>query len=481
MLFNSLDFAIFLPIVLAIYWLTTRWGIRFQNLFLVMASYVFYGWWDVRFLGLILFSSCLDYAIGIGLSRTNAPHQRKRYLWLSISVNLGLLGVFKYYNFFIENFNATFSVFGSSFELSSLQLILPVGISFYTFQTLSYSIDVYKKKLKATRDFISFLAYVSFFPQLVAGPIERATHLLPQFQSPRSIDTTAVQAGLRQMLWGFFKKLVIADNCATYANMVFNDAGPWNGSTQLLGAFMFAFQIYGDFSGYSDIAIGTARLFGFDLMKNFAFPYFSRDIAEFWRRWHISLTTWFRDYLYIPLGGSQGGLSQKVRNIFIIFLVSGFWHGANWTFLVWGALNAIYFLPLLLIGKNRAHLDTVAKNSLFPSATESFKMALTFGLTLIAWIFFRAENLTQAMACLGQIFSISLLHPVQIHPGKFCVILFFFIGVEWLNRNKSYGLAPWTPKTKYAPYLDFALLCAVFWMVVLWNTNTAVEFIYFQF
>jgi D-alanyl-lipoteichoic acid acyltransferase DltB (MBOAT superfamily) len=346
---------------------------------LVLASYVFYGWWDWRFLSLIIFSSCVDYLVGIGLSKTDEHKKRKVLLLASISVNLGLLAFFKYFNFFAENFANAFTLFGQHIEPTHLNIILPVGISFYTFQTLSYSIDVYKRKLEPTKDVISFLAFVSFFPQLVAGPIERATNLLPQFFKKRSFNYDHAVDGMRQILWGLFKKVVIADNCAQFANQIFHNYTDLNGSTLLLGAIFFTFQIYGDFSGYSDIAIGTARLFGFNLMQNFKFPYFSRDIAEFWRRWHISLTTWFRDYLYIPLGGSHGGLWMKIRNTFIIFLVSGFWHGANWTFLAWGFLNACYFLPLMLTNNNRKYITTVAEGKLLPSIKELFQMTITFG------------------------------------------------------------------------------------------------------
>jgi alginate O-acetyltransferase complex protein AlgI len=322
MLFNSIDFAIFLPIVFVLYWFVANKNLKLQNLLIVAASYLFYGWWDWRFLSLILFSTIIDYSIGRKLSIEENQTKRKVLLWTSILVNFGFLGFFKYYNFFQDNFITAFSFFGSEIKANSLHIILPVGISFYTFQTLSYTIDVYKRKLEPTTDFIGFSAFVSFFPQLVAGPIERATHLLPQFYKQREFNYAKAVDGMRQILWGLFKKVVIADNCAEYANIIFNNSEDYSGSTLVLGALFFTFQIYGDFSGYSDIAIGTSRLFGFNLMQNFAFPYFSRDIAEFWRRWHISLSTWFRDYLYIPLGGSRGGTWMKVRNTFIIFIIS---------------------------------------------------------------------------------------------------------------------------------------------------------------
>ena len=344
MLFNSIDFAMFLPTVFILYWVVTKKSLKLQNFLIVAASYLFYGWWDWRFLSLIFFSTIVDYTIGRKLKIEENHEKRKILLWTSILVNLGFLGFFKYYNFFLDNFITAFSFFGTEIKANSLNIILPVGISFYTFQTLSYTIDIYKRKLEPTKDFVAFSAFVSFFPQLVAGPIERATNLLPQFYNKRTFDYSKAVDGMRQILWGIFKKIVIADNCAEYANQIFNNSADYSGSTLVLGAIFFTFQIYGDFSGYSDIAIGTSRLFGFNLMRNFAFPYFSRDIAEFWRRWHISLSTWFRDYLYIPLGGSRGGTLMKVRNTFLVFIVSGFWHGANWTFIIWGALNAIYFL-----------------------------------------------------------------------------------------------------------------------------------------
>ena len=325
MFFNSIDFAIFLPIVFLLYWFVCNQNLKLQNFLIVIASYVFYGWWDWRFLGLIAFSTFVDYSIGIALLNEHRAQRRKILLSISIFVNLGFLGFFKYYNFFLDNFISVFTFFGENVNANSLDIILPVGISFYTFQTLSYTIDVYRKKIDPTKDWIAFTAFVSFFPQLVAGPIERATHLLPQFYKKKKFDRNKAVDGMRQVLWGLFKKIVIADNCAEYANLIFNNPDNYSGSTLLVGALFFTFQIYGDFSGYSDIAIGISRLFGFDLMKNFAFPYFSRDIAEFWRRWHISLTTWFRDYLYIPLGGSRGTIWMKIRNTFVIFLVSGFW------------------------------------------------------------------------------------------------------------------------------------------------------------
>lgn len=441
MLFNSIDFAIFLPIVFLLYWFVADKHLKVQNVLLLVVSYIFYGWWDWRFLSLIIFSSFVDYFVGVKLSVTEKPLKRKLLLLTSVSVNLGLLGFFKYYNFFLENFVEAFSFLGHSINPQGLNIILPVGISFYTFQTLSYSIDVYKKKLEPTKDIIAFFAFVSFFPQLVAGPIERATNLLPQFYKKRVFEYEAATDGMRQTLWGLFKKMVIADNCAIYANQIFLNYSDCSGSTLLMGAIFFAFQIYGDFSGYSDIAIGISRLFGFNLMRNFAFPYFSRDIAEFWRRWHISLSTWFRDYLYFPLGGSRGGLSMKIRNTFIIFVVSGFWHGANWTFVVWGALNALYFLPLMLLDKNRIHTDTVAEGRFLPTFREFTRMAITFFLTLIAWIFFRSDSVVMACNYIYRMFSRSLFSFPDVSTSRAIpFFILFFILMEWLQREKQHAL-----------------------------------------
>lgn len=479
MLFNSIDFAIFLPIVFILYWFVTNKNLKLQNLLIVISSYIFYGWWDWRFLSLILFSTILDYSIGISLSKQVNQNKRKMLLWISILMNLGFLGFFKYYNFFLANFMTAFSFFGTEINANSLNIILPVGISFYTFQTLSYTIDVYKRQLETTKDFIAFSAFVSFFPQLVAGPIERATNLLPQFYTKRYFDYSKTVDGMRQILWGLFKKIVIADNCAQYANIIFNNSSEYSGSTLVLGAIFFTFQIYGDFSGYSDIAIGTSRLFGFNLKQNFAFPYFSRDIAEFWRRWHISLSSWFRDYLYIPLGGSRGRTRNKIRNVFIIFLVSGFWHGANWTFIIWGALNALYFLPIFITNNNRNNLNIVAQGKYLPNLKEFLLMSLTFILTVFAWIFFRAENIGHAISYINNIFSPTLFESSEIFPLGLLLLILFFLSIEWMNRNKQYGLEKFN-KQKFK-FLDVLLLFTVFWSIVIWNSSKEVEFIYFQF
>jgi len=482
MLFNSVSFAIFLPIVFFLYWFVTQKSLKLQNLLLLVSSYFFYACWDYRFLFLLIFSTLLDYYTGIKIHEAQNRHLKKFWLWLSIGINLGFLGVFKYYNFFASSFADGLSLLGIKANLGTLQVILPVGISFYTFHGLSYVLDLYNNKIKPERNFIHYSVFVSFFPLLVAGPIERATHLLPQILKEREFSYSKAIDGLRQILWGLFKKVVIADNCATFANSIFNDYSQFSGSTLVLGALFFTFQIYCDFSGYSDIALGTARLFGIDLLRNFAFPYFSRDIAEFWRRWHISLSSWFRDYLYIPLGGSKGGTWMKVRNTFIIFLVSGFWHGANWTFIVWGFLNALYIMPSIIFNTNRNNLEIVAKGKYLPTFKEFISIGITFMLTVFAWIFFRANNVEHAFKYISIIFSKSLFTVPnfwEIHdtiPIVFLTILFLII--EWLGREEQYAIAKlggkWYKPVRWAFYYSILL-------VIFYFAGSKQQFIYFQF
>lgn len=482
MLFNSLDFAIFLPLVFIIYWSLAYRNLKMRNLFLIIVSYIFYGWWDWRFLSLVFISTVVDYGVGIGLSKPNPKIIRIQLLSISLIINLGLLIFFKYFNFFVDSFHSAFSLFGYQIPTISLKVILPVGISFYTFQTLSYTIDVYRNSSHGTKDFLAFTAFVSFFPQLVAGPIERAPFLLPQFYKIEKFDYKAASNGLRQILWGLFKKMVIADNCAEFANMIFNNYTQYNGLTLFLGAIFFSFQIYADFSGYSDIAIGTSKLFGFKLSNNFLFPYFSRNIAEFWRRWHISLSTWFRDYVYIPLGGSKVNTWRKIRNTFVVFILSGFWHGANWTFIFWGLLHSLYFLPLLLTKNNRKYLDYPAKGKLLPNIKEFISIGFTFFITVIAWIFFRAENLNQAFLYISGIFNYSLFEVPNLHNITACIrlliVLVFFIGFEWLGRANNYAIEKielhFHPSIKYAFYYLLILL------IIFYGGNEQ-QFIYFQF
>ena len=550
MLFNSFEYLIFLPIVFLIYWFVFDYALSkckhqllLQNLFIVVASYIFYGWWDWRFLILIAITTILSFLSGIGIERAPTQRGKKAVMIANIIVNLGILGVYKYYDFFAREFA---ELFGIEADFLLLHLILPVGISFYTFQALSYSIDVYRKQIAPTRDVVAFTAFLSFFPQLVAGPIERATNLLPQFQRKRTFDYATAADGMRQILWGLFKKIVVADNCATYVDSVFADISGQSGSTLVLAAVLFTFQIYGDFSGYSDIAIGTAKLFGIKLMRNFNVPYFSRDIAEFWRRWHISLTTWFRDYVYIPLGGSRpafpvrlevkgerlkfkgeddeckverlkfkgeddeckvdsvkcNGMGNSsadfnastpytlhptqtevstpytlhptpkiinrytkaiaVRNTFIIFLLSGFWHGANWTFVLWGAYHALLFVPLLLLGKNRRYREDDQTWRDIP------RMLLTFVLVLIGWVLFRSPDMASCIAYLARICQTSLwsmpLVENALHLAVTGSAILVMLTMEWRRQLPN----RW--------WMYFALTLAIWWFA-----GQDVDFIYFQF
>lgn len=478
MLFNTINFALFLPFVFILYWIIAKSNLKLQNILLLVASYFFYACWDYRFLFLLIFSTLLDYYSGLKIHNTKNEAQKKFWFYLSIGINLGFLGFFKYYNFFISSFTEGLSFLGIKTDYWTLRIILPVGISFYTFHGLSYVIDIFKNRISPEKNFINYSVFVSFFPLLVAGPIERATHLLPQVNQTRHFNYSQAVDGLRQILWGLFKKVVIADNCAEYANKIFDHSGNYSGSTLMLGAFFFAIQIYGDFSGYSDIALGTARLFGIELLRNFSFPYFSRDIAEFWRRWHISLSTWFRDYVYIPLGGSKGGTKTKIRNTFVIFILSGFWHGANWTFIIWGLLHALYFLPLLLLNKNRDHIKTIAYGKYLPTLTEFFNMGLTFILVSFAWIFFRAENLSHALNYISGLCSRSLFTIPEIIPiFTFILVAFFFI-IEWLGREEQYAIQKigifWHRPLRWSFYASVAYAIFIF-------QGKEQEFIYFQF
>ena len=483
MLFNSFEYLIFLPIVFLLYWFVFDYALSkckhqllLQNLFIVVASYIFYGWWDWRFLILIAITTILSFLSGIGIERAPTQRGKKAVMIANIVVNLGILGVYKYYDFFATQFA---ELFGLESDFLLLHLILPVGISFYTFQALSYSIDVYRKQIAPTHDVVAFTAFLSFFPQLVAGPIERATNLLPQFQKKRTFDYATAVDGMRQILWGLFKKIVVADNCATYVDTVFADISSQSGSTLVLAAILFTFQIYGDFSGYSDIAIGTAKLFGIKLMRNFNVPYFSRDIAEFWRRWHISLTTWFRDYIYIPLGGSRPDTSSlsplasrlspsaytkciAVRNTFIIFLLSGFWHGANWTFVLWGAYHALLFVPLLLMGKNRRYREDNQTWRDIP------RMLLTFVLVVIGWIVFRSPDMGSCVDYLAGICHTSILSlpfvENALHLAVTGIAILVMLWMEWRRQLPN----RW--------WMYFVLTLAIWWFA-----GQDMDFIYFQF
>ncbi|MBQ0080770.1 MAG: MBOAT family protein [Alistipes sp.] len=482
MIFNSLEYAIFLPVVFLIYWKILNRNLFLQNLFIVAVSYFFYGWWNWKFLILIAFTSLCSFLTGIIIDRFRFRHTLIKWIGASnILINISILALFKYYDFFVKSFAEKF--LDGNTEGLLLNIILPVGISFYTFQALSYGIDVYREKIKATRNIVEFFAFVSFFPQLVAGPIERATNLLPQFQKRRTFDLALAQDGIRQILWGLFKKIAVADGCAVVVNEVFASYQTQSGSSLFIAIILFTIQIYGDFSGYSDIAIGSSKLFGVRLMRNFNYPYFSRDIAELWRRWHISLTTWFRDYVYIPLGGSRGSKARVIRNTLIIFTISGMWHGANWTFICWGLFNALLFIPLIILGKNRRFRDTVASGKLFPSPVEALRIIQTFLLFALAFILFRSPTIYDAWN-----YFIGLFHwETFTFIYKFfdisrANILAFVIGfmflVEWLQREREHGLSLSFTKRKW---LKILVEVVMIWLIFLFRARETGEFIYFQF
>lgn len=477
MFFNSIAFAIFLPIVFFLYWFVFNKTKSTQNALLIVASYYFYSCWDWRFLFLLVFSTFLDYYTGIQIEKGKSERSRKFWFWLSILVNLGFLGIFKYYNFFASSFSDLLNSAGFKASPILLEVILPVGISFYTFHGLSYVIDIYFKRIKAEYNFVDYSLFVSYFPLLVAGPIERATHLLPEIKVKREFDLEKAKEGIYQIVWGLVKKVIIADTCATYANAIFDNYVSMNSFSLILGAIYFAFQIYGDFSGYSDIALGVSKLFGLDLLRNFNYPYFSRDIAEFWRRWHISLSSWFRDYLYIPLGGSKGGIWMKIRNTFIIFVVSGFWHGANWTYLAWGFINAVYFLPLLLSNSNRNNMDAIELKIDFNSAKVLMSIFYTFFLTCIAWVFFRAKTINDAVLYLKRVitnrdFSFQYLDNER-YSYELLLMIGVFVLIEWSNRNK---IEPLSGKRSILK-LSLAILA----IMAFGTYSDYKEFIYFQF
>jgi len=478
MLFNSFDFLIFFAVVFFLYWFVFNKSLRLQNLLLLASGYVFYSFWDYRFLVLLLFSTSVDYFAALKISKTRSDKYKKSWLFFAVCINLGLLCVFKYYDFFVSSFSKLLSLSGFNTSPALINIILPVGISFYTFHGLSYIIDVYRNKVHPTKNFAEYAVFVSFFPLLVAGPIERATHLLPQIQTKRVFDYSRGVDALRQILWGYFKKIVIADNCAGFSDIIFNNYGAYSGSTLVVGALFFAFQIYADFSGYTDIAIGVSRLLGIEIVQNFSFPYFSRSIAEFWRRWHISLTSWFRDYVYIPLGGNRVGTGRQVMNVLIVFLLSGLWHGANWTFLAWGFLHALFYLPGMLIRKKQIYPAVDIVRGVPHSLKIFLSIAATFCLTTFAWIFFRSENLLSAINYTGIIFSTSLFSIPEILPKKFLLLMAFFIFIEWQGRHDRYAIETaglkWPVVVRWLFY--FCLLLSIFLL-----RGTEQEFIYFQF
>ena len=478
--FNSLEFFIFIPIVFFLYWLVCR-EYKWQNLLVVVASYIFYGWWDWRFLLLIALTSFCSYTSGLLLEHYEGQRRLSQIVSAAnIVINIGILGTFKYYIFFIENLDAMLGMVGYHTDWVTMNIILPVGISFYTFQALSYTIDVYLKRLPATHDIVSFFAYISFFPQLVAGPIERATNLLPQFQQKRQFDYAKAVDGMRQMLWGFLKKLVVADNCATVVNEYWEHYAELPGLMLIIIGILFTLQIYCDFSGYSDIAIGCSRLFGFSLMQNFNFPYFSRSIPEFWRRWHISLTTWFRDYIYFPLGGSRCGKWKTIRNIYIVWSISGLWHGANWTFVCWGLFHASILTVYNILGINTPKNDVAAYGSKLPCINELLQIVLTFSLIVIGWIIFRAETMTQAFEYLTAIVTNKFIDFSMLHGKRHLCLGLLLLVIEWLQRNKQHALQ-FSPTTPFRHRLvRWGVYYFIIFLIVMYSGSSQ-TFIYFQF
>ena len=483
MIFNSLEFFIFLFIVFVLYWLVFKKSLKAQNVFLLLSSYIFYGWWDWRFLSLILLSTTVDYFVGIAIDSNKKQSIRKQWLWVSVLFNIGLLGFFKYYNFFVDSWVDMFSIAGYNMKSTwTLSIILPIGISFYTFQTMSYSFDIYYKKLKPTRDFLSFAAFVSFFPQLVAGPIERASNLLHQILNRRIFSYNQCVNGLKLILWGLFKKVVIADSLGLIVDDIFTNYTSYPASTLILGVTLFSFQIYGDFSGYSDIAIGTAKLFGIELTSNFKFPYFSRNIAEFWRRWHISLSDWFKHYVYIPLGGSHVSKLKSIRNIAIVFLISGFWHGSNWTFIFWGTLHALAFIPVFLLGKNKTYKNSiVAEHTLLPSINEVLRILTVFLMVTFSWIFFRSETITDAFSFLERIIT-DFSFGVYMHPKGYRMIDYYILIIVFLlyeYRIRKDERSPFKFKSKYVRFIAYTIV--ILCMLLFYDSEFDRSFIYFQF
>jgi alginate O-acetyltransferase complex protein AlgI len=475
--FNSFIFAFFFTAVFLLYWLigSKRWQV--QNLLLIAAGAVFYGKWDWRFLILLYTAAIVDFLLGLKLGKETVPQRRRLWLSFSLVMNIGLLVIFKYLNFFIQSFIDTAQLLGWSTDAHTLRIIMPVGISFFTFMRLSYIIDLYRKQIEPCRNFFAFIAFSAFFPLLLAGPIERAKRLLPQFQKTRAFDSNGWKDGGRLILWGLFKKLVIADNLSPLVNAAFSNCATQSGIDLAIGALLFTVQIYADFSGYSDMAMGIGKLLGFKIMRNFAYPYFSRDIAEFWRRWHISMSSWFRDYVYTPLSWhiSLNDRWRRFRTILITFTVSGLWHGANWTFLVWGFLNGLFFTPLVF-GKAPEHESRIAgEGRIFPSLREFAAMAVTFLMVVLAWIVFRANSLTHAIEYFAGMFS----HPwlaAPTNPGWLAAGLSLLV-LEWFTRHKTYAL----DVSGLPLVLRWGIYHAVILAIVLFGYVGVSGFIYVQF
>ncbi len=480
MLFNSIDFAIFFPIFFIFYWLVAK-KLTLRNVFLLLSSYLFYGWWDWRFLFLIIFSSTVDFILGKRIFHAKTKTTKKILLLVSLGLNLGLLFYFKYVNFFIDSFISSFNLFGGSLDSFTLNIILPVGISFYTFQTLSYTIDIYKAKITPTNDALSFFAFVAFFPQLVAGPIERASHLLPQFHKTYSFNYKSLKSGLLLMAFGLFKKMVIADRLAIVVNEVYNNPIGHSGQDLIIATIFFAFQIYCDFSGYSDIAIGTSRILGFDLMKNFDTPYFARSITDFWRRWHISLSTWFRDYVYIPLGGSRKGEYRLYLNLFIVFVVSGLWHGAAITFIIWGAIHGVFIVFEKALSNHKIKFN---RDRFSPALVSTI---FTFCIVCFAWIFFRANSFADSIFIVKNLFSFD---PIQVnfyelglpsHEFKLAVIVIILLLLFDFVHRKHNAIKLLNRTNFIVRYLIYTIVIYSIVIFGVYGNDSVSEFIYFQF
>ncbi len=468
MLFNSYVFAAFFAVVFSLYW-ASKSSRRIQNAILLVASYVFYGWWDWRFLSLIVLSTAVDFAVGNALGTSTDAVKRKRLVTVSLLVNLGLLGVFKYFNFFADSFADMIGVFGLTADFATLNIVLPVGISFYTFQTLSYSIDVYRRRMDPCRDLLDFALFVGFFPQLVAGPIERASRLIPQITQPRSWQPDEAYAGVFLVIWGLFKKVVVADNLATIANAVFSDPQGHSGLNILIGALAFTMQIYGDFSGYSDIARGISKLFGFDLMVNFKLPYFARDPSDFWRRWHVSLSTWLRDYLYIGLGGNRGSNARTYRNLFLTMLLGGLWHGAAWNFVLWGVYHGLLLIAYRPI---QGHVDAFCSKWY----REAIAIAVFFVFTVFGWVLFRADSM-EVIAGMVTNFSFAVSGQTL---GWAWLLLYLSAPVVavmvWQQKSENLLAPAYAPLFVRVPFFGYLAF-----MIVVEGSRMNSEFIYFQF
>lgn len=481
MLFNSYNFLVFFPIVTAIYFAIPSH--RFRMGMLLFASYYFYMSWKPEYAVLIIISTLIDYFAGIQMGKIDNKKKRKKYLVLSLCSNLGLLFAFKYFNFFNDSLRELFNYFNIFYNVHAFKLLLPVGISFYTFQTLSYTIDVYRSKIKPEKHLGTFALYVSFFPQLVAGPIERAKHLLPQFGKKKEFNYQRIADGIKLMAWGFFKKMVIADRVAVYVNHVYENPGGFYGAPLILATYFFAFQIYCDFSGYSDIAIGSAKILGFDLMDNFRRPYFSKSISEFWRRWHISLSNWFRDYLYIPLGGNRVKPLRWYFNIFIVFLLSGLWHGANSTFVAWGSIHGGLIMFSQFTQNIRAGIVGFLRLKNYPRLYKTIQIFITFHLVLFTWVFFRAQSISEAFVIFKNMFIVDFSKlGINVALGRNELIIAFSAillmeSVHLLQRNMSVRqfVSKKPSLLKWSMYIGLAVI------IVLFGKFNSHAFIYFQF